>query len=150
MKKFIFILLVILAFVLETRLSVLGIRPNLTVLLVYYIGLRYGSTNGIVFGSVLGMIADSLSGNILGPNMLSKGTVGLLSSSITSGFFRWTPVFGLIGVFVLTVIDGVLAFTSTAIFAQAPISFGNAILITLGQAVLNSVAGPFLKPQHED
>lgn len=149
MRTLIFALLTVLCLALDAKLTVLGINPAFTVLLVYYVGLRNGPVKGMLFGILLGTIADSLSGNIMGPNLLGKGTVGFMSSFVTGGFFHWTPFFGLISVLVLTVCDGVVSFTSMALFDQSPTTLSNAAFIILGQALLNSIAGLFLRPRHE-
>jgi rod shape-determining protein MreD len=149
MSKVGFTVLAALLFVLEAKLSVLGIRPNLTVLLVYFVGLRHGPTRGLLFGALVGVIADSISGNILGPNMLGKGTVGFLSSLMTRGPFNWTPLFGLIGVIVLTLGDGIMAFSSMAVFSHMPTTLSNAAFIISGQAALNAVAGLYIRPEDE-
>lgn len=145
-----FILLIILCFVIEAKVRLLGIGPAPTVLLVYYVGLRKGPVKGLLFGALLGMAADSFSGNILGPNLLSKGAVGFLSAFMTGGLFRWTPFLGLLGVSALTVVDGALSFTALALFAGTPTTISYAAAVMLGQAALNAVAGAFLRPAHED
>jgi rod shape-determining protein MreD len=149
MSKVGFAVLAALLFVLEAKLSVMGLRPNLTVLLVYFVGLRYGPTRGTLFGALMGVIADSLSGNILGPNMLGKGTVGFFSSFMARGPFNWTPLFGLIGVIVLTLGDGIVAFSSLAVFSHMPTTLSNAAFTISGQAALNAVAGLYIRPADE-
>lgn len=149
MSKVGFALLVAVFFVLEAKLSVLGIRPNLTVLLVYYVGLRHGPVKGLLFGVLIGILADSISGNILGPNMLGKGMVGYLSSFMTGGLFNWTPLFGVIGVMVLTLGDGILAFSSLAAFSHMPTTLSNAAVILSVQAAINAVAGLYIRPRDE-
>lgn len=149
MNKAAFVLLITLCFVLETQLSVLGIRPNLTVLPVYYVGLRHGAVRGLLFGALMGIVADSIGGGLLGPNMLSKGTVGFLASFMRGGLFTWTPLLGLLAVAALTLVDGALAFASVAVFAQVPVTLPQAALVASGQAGANAIAGAFIKPVEE-
>lgn len=149
MRRALFALLVALCFVLESRVSVAGVSPALTLLPVYYVGLKRGSTRGLLFGALIGGIGDSLSGNILGPNMLGRGTTGFLASFMRSGPFRWTPLLGAIGVAVLTVLDGVVSFGATAAFAGMPAPLSDAAFKVLGQAVVNAVAGIYIRPEDE-
>jgi rod shape-determining protein MreD len=150
MRKLLLIALVALAFVLESRLSLMGVRPNLTVLFAYAIGLRYGSSKGLLTGTALGMVADSLSGGIMGPGLLGKATAGYLAGFLRGGMFIWTPLLGFMGVLALTIADGAISYTSTAIFAEPPTDISNALIIILLQGMINSAAGLVLRPGHED
>jgi rod shape-determining protein MreD len=150
-KKLIFILLVALAFVIESKVRVLGIiRLNLTVVFVYYIGLRYGPTRGLFFGASLGIVADSLAGGIMGPNLLGKAAAGYLAAFLKGGMFIWTPLLGFIGLLALTFLDGAVSFFSTQIFLDPPTAMSNALIMMFWQGAINSIAGLFIKPRHED
>jgi len=153
MKKIILLLIVFSAFVLESRISILGARPDLAAAIAYYFGLKNGETKGLLFGSFIGLIGDSLSGGILGPNILGKGSVGFLSalmSSATGGsFFRWTPVLGAIGISLLTAVNGIIVFLSKTMFEHMPASIPSAMAIILTAALINSLLGIFMRPQNE-
>lgn len=148
-RIFLFVLLTALCFVLETKLQALGIRPNLTVLPVYYVGLRHGPSRGVLFGALIGAIADSLSGHLLGPNLLSKGTAALLASMVTGGFLHWTPILGALGLFAITWADGIISLAALSFFAQAHASAAVAAKAMLAQATINGAVGVFLKPTDE-
>lgn len=150
MIKVLFILVIFLSFLLESRISIFGAQPNLTAAVVYYFGLKNGATKGLLFGAMIGIIGDGISGGILGPGMLGKGFVGFFSSFMSGGsFFRWTPLLGMIGIFFLTAFDGIIVFFSRAIFEHMPTSITSAISIALISAELNSFFGVFLKPKNE-
>lgn len=150
MKRVLFILLMILAFVFETKVMVLGIRLNLMVIFVYYIGLKYGPSKGLAFGVFLGALEDVASGGILGPSILGKATVGYFSSSITGGVFIWSPLLGLAWILLLTIIDGSISFASLAIFSHQPLPVSKALLTVLWQGIINAPFGLIFKPKHED
>jgi rod shape-determining protein MreD len=142
---------VLLAFVLEAKVSILSIAPNLTVLLAYYAGMMYGETKGMTVGLIIGGLEDSLSSSIIGPNMLGKGLTGFFSASLLSGgVFVWTPLFGILGVALLTLIDNSVVFFSLSIFDRFPTSPASALLTTTMQAILNAGAGIVIRPPHED
>lgn len=149
MKRIIFLGVIFLAFLLESRISVFGISPNLMAAIAYYFGLKNGEVKGMLFGSAIGLIGDSLSGNIIGPNLLGKGLVGFLSSFISGNFFRWTPFLGVIGIFSLTAIDGGTVFLSRTIFEQMPAPLSNAISTIFISAFLNSFLGMFIRPKND-
>lgn len=140
-----------IAFLLQTKLSILSVAPNITVLLAYYAGIKYGQTRGVVFGLLIGAIEDSFSSPILGPNMLGKGLVGFSSSFfISGGIFVWTPLLGVLGIALLTLIDNAVVFLSLSIFNRPPTNPATALFITIMQALLNSAAGMVIKPVHAD
>ena len=142
---------VLLAFVVDAKVSVLAIAPNLTALLAYYAGIMYGETKGLVAGLIIGGIEDTLSSSIIGPNMLGKGLVGLCSSFFLSGgFFVWTPLLGILGVALLTLIDNCAAYLSLGIFDTLPTNPSTALLTTIMQSLLNAAAGMFIRPPHAD
>ncbi|MBI4689262.1 MAG: rod shape-determining protein MreD [Nitrospirae bacterium] len=149
MRKAVLIFIIFSAFLIESRASVFGVRPDLATAIVYYFGLRNGEVKGMLFGSFIGFVGDSLSGNILGPNILGKGLVGLFSSFMSGSFFRWTPLSGAIGLFLLTVLGGTIVFLSRTMFEQMPTSVMNAVYTILISAVINSIPGIFLKPRNE-
>jgi rod shape-determining protein MreD len=103
----------------------------------------------MLFGSFIGLIGDSLSGGILGPNILGKGMVGFFSAFMSGSFFRWTPILGAIGISILTVINGIFVFLSKTIFEHMPTSIPRAMSITLTAALINSLLGIFIRHQNE-
>jgi rod shape-determining protein MreD len=148
-EKPIFIVLTVLCFVLETKLELFGIRPSLIVLPAYYVGLRYGPLKGCLVGALIGAIADSLAGHLLGPNMLALGTVGLLASVLTGGFLRWTPLLGVVGLFVITWANGIISFAALSAFAESPTGLSQAALTLLVQGTINAIAGVFIRPSDD-
>lgn len=144
----IFLGMIFLALLLESRISVFGTPPNLTAAIAYYFGLKHGETKGIFFGSLIGLLEDGLSGNILGPNLLGKGLVGFFSAFMSGSFFRWTPLLGMFGIFFLTALDGITVFFSRTAFELMPTSIPNAISIVIVSAIMNSFLGIFIRPQN--
>jgi rod shape-determining protein MreD len=140
-----------IAFLLQAKISILSVAPNFTALLAYYGGIKYGQTKGVIIGLLIGAIEDSLSSPILGPNMLGKGLIGFSASFfISGGIFVWTPLLGMLGIALLTVIDNSAVFLSLSIFDRPPSNPSTALYMTVMQALLNSAAGMFIKPAHAD
>jgi len=150
MKKTWIAILLLAAFVAESRFSPLGVGMNLTVLFAYWAGLRYGPIHGTLAGAAIGAAADSVSGGILGPLMLSKATAGFFASYLRGGFFIWSPFLGVIAVMVLTALDGFIAYSCYSIFGQQTAVLGAASKTIFLQAALNFWAGLLLRPEDED
>lgn len=87
MRYVVWLLIAFCALLLQGRVSVLGVVPNLTVLLAFYAGIRYGANRGLLAGLLIGFVEDSLSHTLIGPNMLAKGLVGY-----TAAFYRRRPL----------------------------------------------------------
>jgi rod shape-determining protein MreD len=141
--------ILLFAFVLQGSISFFDISPNLTVILACYAGIKKREVNGMLIGSVIGIIEDSLSGAFLGPHLLSKGLIGYLSSLTYSRFFIWTPLLGIITVSVLTFIDGLIIFASRSIFDRMPAGFLVALFMIVIQSLLNAPFGFILRPKTE-
>lgn len=151
MKYLFFFVAVFLTFFLQGRISVLGISPDLTVVLIFFAGMRYGETRGLLLGALTGAIEDSLCGSFIGPHMLSKGIIGFSSSFfISGGFFRWTPLLGAVAVALLTVSDNFIVFAARAIFDKTPAALPEALFVTVMQALLNTPVGIFIGPKNAD
>ncbi len=151
MKYTLAIIVVFLSFFLQGRISVLGISPNLTALLAFYAGMRYGQTRGLLAGIVIGAMEDCISGSIIGPNLLGKGMVGYFSSFFVSGgLLRWTPLLGIIVVFILTSVDNCVVFMSNGMFNRIPALPATAVFIAFLQSVLNAPAGILIRPKNVD
>lgn len=150
MRKAAFALLCVLCFMLEARLEFRGIGPNLTVLPVFFVGIRYGMNKGLAFGVLIGFLADSISGGLMGPNILGKGTAALLASAAAGGLVRWTPMGGVIWMLAATAADGVLSHLMLTLFAgggAGPFLVAGAVA---AQGAVNAAAGYFMRPRDED
>ena len=151
MKYLAWIAVVLIAFILQAKISVLSVVPNLTVMLAYYAGMKYGETKGMIAGLIIGGIEDSLSTSIIGPNMLGKALAGFFSSFFLSGgFFIWTPLLGILGAFLLTLVDTSVVYVTLGIFDKIPTTPSTALFSLIMQSLLNAGAGMFIRPPHAD
>lgn len=140
-----------IAFLLQAKLSLLSVAPDMTILLSYFAGIKYSQNRGVIVGLLIGGLEDSLSSSILGPNMLGKGLAGFSASFfISGGIFVWTPLLGMLAVALLTLVDNSVVFLSLSIFDRQPTNPATGLLISVMQALLNSAAGMFIKPAHAD
>lgn len=151
MKYLLWPLLIFLVFLLQSSVSLLAVSPNLTILLVYFIGIRYGRTTGLLSGVLIGALEDSLSSAMLGPNMLAKGMAGFLSASFISGnFLIWTPLLGAIAAAFLTFTGNTVVFLSLTLFDKLPTHPSTALFAATMQSLMNAPAGIFMRPKNAD
>jgi rod shape-determining protein MreD len=139
--------IILLAVLVQGSVSFFHIKLNLTVILVCYIGMKRGEVPGMFFGALIGLIEDILSGALLGPNILSKGLIGYLSSSLYRKLFVWTPLLGAINIFSLTFLDRSIVFILRSIFDKIPVDIGTALFIIMVQSLVNAPLGIFIKPK---
>ena len=149
MKYLLWAVVTFLTFGIQGSLSFFDITPNVTVILAYYAGIREGEAKGLFIGSLIGIIEDSFSGTLLGPNLLSKGLVGYLAAFLYSKFFVWTPVLGILTIMVLTMADSIVVYMSRSIFDTMPSGIGAAAFIIVMQSLFNAPIGIFLKKKNE-
>ena len=136
-------------FGIHASISLFDITPNFTVILASYAGIREKELKGLFFGSLIGIVEDSLSGTFLGPNLLSKGLVGYLAAFLYSKFFVWNPVLGMLTVSLLTMADSFIVYTARSIFDTMPSGIGAAAFIIAMQSLYNAPLGIFLKKKSE-
>lgn len=130
----------------ESRLRVFGIAPNLTVIVAYYMGLRYGAHHGVLVGAGLGVLKDGAIGGIVGPSTLSMSTVGLLASHLRGGLLMWNPLLGMLALGFLTGLDGLLSYACLSIFQQPRAELAAAALALFWQAAANAPLGFIIRP----
>lgn len=148
MKPVCLLLSVLLSFILKTNVSVFDVSLNLTVAVVYFVGINSGTTRGVLIGSAVGIIEDSIAGGMLGPHLLGKGLVGFFSSMLLGRFVRWTPLLGFLGLFFIAILDGLIVYLVRFVYEPMPSSFLRVALIILMQGLMNSVFGFFLRPKN--
>jgi rod shape-determining protein MreD len=145
------VIAVFLALFLQSRLSFFDVKPDLTALLAYYAGIRYGERRGLVIGVLIGAIEDSVSSAIIGPNLLAKGLIGFFASFFVSGgIFMWTPVLGAMAIGMLTFVDNSVVFLLRSFFQGMPAMPTTALYIAAIQSLLSAPAGIFIRPRHAD
>ncbi len=135
------VLSVILVLFIQSRFIILGIKPELSIVIVFIYGMRTRDENrSTLFGFITGIIEDSLSG-VWGPNILSKTITGFVSANIIGGYFVWSPILGIIGLFFVTIVESfinILVLSLKAEIISSSIWIAYTILI---QAIINAPLG---------
>lgn len=96
LKKFLSIICLILTFFIIyflqanffTWFHIAGVKPNLFVILVLFIGLFIGNKLGFVFGLFLGIYLDLLIGKAVGISGIMLGIVGILGEYLDKNFSK--------------------------------------------------------------
>lgn len=135
------VVVVIATVVLQGFLSLWSIRLNLTILPVYFISLKKGTTQGTATALVAGLLEDLLSGGLVGPSLLSKGLSGIIVANIPAVFYYWRPLIGLASMFLITIFDDIVVYICLGIYSGQPVPFGDFVPLALGRALFNAPFG---------
>lgn len=127
-----------------------NVRPDLALILVCFYSLREGDMKGMVFGALVGLLIDSASGSLIGPNILSKSIAGFFFNIIRQKFFFWNVLLNTVLIAIFSIIDILIVRISLEVFLG--ISFSSmALEITIVAILYTTIAGliayPILKPR---
>lgn len=78
---YILVIIVIVPFqaTLGSRMDILGVKPDMGLIVVYIIGFLYGEMDGLIMGILIGLVMDSFAPNLLGINLLTKSLTGFMA-----------------------------------------------------------------------
>ena len=82
-----------------------GIKPDFMLVLVCFYSLRYGQARGITYGALTGLLIDTASGFIIGPNIISKSLAGFLTAMLKENIFQWNITVNTILITILSIMD---------------------------------------------
>ncbi|RJQ21426.1 MAG: rod shape-determining protein MreD [Nitrospiraceae bacterium] len=119
-----------------------GIKPDLVLLLVCFYSVRCGQVKSVAYGAVAGLLIDTASGFILGPNIISKSLAAFLASTIRENLFQWNPIISTLMVAVLSFIDVMLVYICFETFSS--VSFVNRSLWISALEVVYTVAAALI------
>lgn len=146
MKAFsLYLLIALLAISVQATLLFKVTRPDFVLVLVCFYSLKYGQIKGMTYGALTGLLIDSASGFILGPNILSKALTGFFMSSVRQRLFQWNAFISTAVIGLFSFIDIFLVYICLETFAN--ISFFNRPLgISIMQVVYTTGIGLILYP----
>ena len=150
MRAFLFYFFLALLF-LSVQATIFEVtKPDFVLVLVCFYSLKYGQTRGVTYGALTGLLIDSASGFILGPNILSKFLIGFMITSIRQKLFQWNIIISTLLIAIFSLADIFLVYICLKTFAG--ISFVNRPMgISIMQIVYTAAVGfilyPFLNPE---
>ncbi len=122
-----------------------GIKPDLVLILVCAYALKYGHARGTVYGILSGLLIDTMSGFVLGPQMISKSLTGFLIGSLKDHLFQWNLFVNTLAVAVFAVINLLCVYAIYETFSS--VSFVNRSLeISFMEILYTVIAALVLYP----
>jgi rod shape-determining protein MreD len=149
MKKSLTILgLMIFSILIKTTLSryitlSLG-TPDITLIILVYISIRYGSVSGQMTGFATGLMEDFLSLSPLGFNSLIRTIIGFLTGLFHDRLIMDPVLFPILSVSLMTLLKGAL---SWLILQTFNVEYSGKIFITTSfgfELLMNALLAPFL------
>lgn len=126
------------------------IKPDLALILVCFYSLREGEIKGMALGAVTGLLIDSVSGFIIGPNILSKSITGFLFNFIRQKFFFWNVFLNTLLIAIFSIVDMLIVRISLEAFlglSFSPRVLEMAVMTVLYTSTVGLISYPILKPQ---
>ena len=153
MKKFLLYLFYAYAALAIQSLFFKGTKPDLILILVCVYALKFGQSQGIVYGTVAGLLVDITGGLIIGPNVIGKSVVAFLIRSLRNNLFQWNIYINTLMILLLSIVDIFLVFVCFEFFSK--VSFSNRPLTIPATQVFYTVVASiilyrWLKPGQDE
>lgn len=116
-----------------------GIKPNLFLILILYIGLFMGKGLGITMGTFLGILLDLLCGRIVGIYGIMLGLVGALGGYLDKKFSKESKITIILITFCVTIIYELGVYLLQVILLESEISIGYLIKAMLIEGIYNII-----------
>jgi len=100
-----------------------GIKPDFVLVLVCFYSFKYGQAKGTTYGALAGLLMDSASGFIIGPNIISKALSGFLIVKVRENIFQWNLTFNTIVITIISIMDVFIVYICIETFSK--MSFHN-------------------------
>ena len=126
--------------------TIVGIMPNIFVILILFIGLFASRTMGTAYGVAVGVFLDLLIGNKVGIYAVSLGTIGLLAGIFDKNFSKNSRMTIMVMVLASTIIFEILKYILSYIFVGTNIEIFNFIKILFVEVIYNLILTIIIYP----
>ncbi|MFH1783971.1 MAG: rod shape-determining protein MreD [bacterium] len=129
---FILIITVIFQTTLASYLALFGVKPDMLLIIVVYLGFKRGPMFGQMGGFLSGFMEDMFTGNLIGINALSKTIIGNLTGHLKGQLAFENAVTQIVMIAVATACHVLVSFFAQVIFT----SYIPSILATIRYTVI--------------
>ena len=117
--------------------TIAGIKPNLFVIYVLFIGLFGSRSMGIVYGSIIGIFLDLIFKEKIGANLFGLALIGIIATLFDKNFSKDSRITIMFMVFGSTVIFEVVSYFINFVMYSVNVEILNFIKILLVEVVDN-------------
>jgi rod shape-determining protein MreD len=135
---------VILQSTLLNRIAILGVRPDLALVVLVFVALRRGSMTGQIAGFAAGIVEDVVSAAPVGFHMLMRTLIGFLYGLFAGNVFVDPLLMPIVLTIAATILKGIISGVVSLVFglsASGFLYFAGRLWIEAGY---NALAAPFL------
>ncbi len=100
-----------------------GTKPDVVLVLVCFYSFKYGQAKGTTYGALAGLLIDTASGFIIGPNIISKALAGLIIAKLKENIFQWNITVNTVVITILSIMDTFIVYICFETFSK--MSFHN-------------------------
>ena len=145
MKKFLInITLILIGFIIYFLQSnffnwftIFGIKPNLFIIYILFIGLFGNRSMGVVYGSIIGIFLDLLFEERIGANLIGLSVIGIIATLFDKNFSKDSRITIMFMVFGTTIIFEVVSYFTRYILYSVNVEILYFIKILLVEIVYN-------------
>lgn len=148
LRKLILFFIFVISFALQSTvfqyISIMGIKPNLMLILIISISLLKDKKVGGYVGLSAGLLQDILFGNVIGINGLIYFLIGYTVGLFNGSMFKGNPLVPFLVTFISTIFSNIMYFIFYY-FSSADITFVRMLTnIALIEAIYNSILSVFI------
>ena len=145
MKKFLInIALILIGFIIYflqanffSWFTIFGIKPNLFIIYILFIGLFGNRGMGIIYGSITGIFLDLLFEEKIGVNLITLSLIGIIATIFDKNFSKDSRITIMFMVFGTTIIFEIVSYFTRYILYSINVEVLNFIKILLVEIVYN-------------
>lgn len=145
MKKFLInIALILIGFIIYflqanffSWFTIFGIKPNLFIIYILFIGLFGNRGMGIIYGSITGIFLDLLFEEKIGVNLIALSLIGIIATIFDKNFSKDSRITIMFMVFGTTIIFEIISYFTRYILYSVNVEVLNFIKILLVEIVYN-------------
>lgn len=154
MKKVIINIILIITFIviyilqsnLFTSFRIVGVMPNLFIILILFIGLYAGRIMGATYGVFLGILLDLFIGKKIGVTAIALGVIGVIGGEFDKNFSKESRLTIVFMVIAATLIYEIMAYILSYFICSIYIQWGAFIKILLIEVFYNTILTIILYP----
>ena len=123
-----------------------GVKPNLFVIYVLFVGLFGSRSMGIIYGAIVGIILDFIFEEKIGPYLLGLVLVGIIATFFDKNFSKDSRITIMFMVFGTTIIFEIFSFFINFILYNVNVEILNLIKILILEVIYNIIITIILYP----
>lgn len=133
----IFILIYFLQINIFNNFTIFNVKPNLFIILIFSIGIKYNKLFSSIIGLIIGFFLDLLISSKIGINMFLFGGLGFITSYMSEILFSENKLTNILIIFFSTIIIEIIKYILNIFYLNINIEIKTFIFIIFIEAIYN-------------